>query len=180
MGTHPEDFILILDFGAQYTQLISRKVRELGVYSEIKPFNISIHEIKKLQPKGLILSGGPESVYEENAPVPDKNILDLDVPVLGICYGLQVISHFFAGEIAGGTRKREFGLAELKIEQPTGLFKNVNPVSKVWMSHGDALDHLPRGFEILGSTESSPYAAFAQKKTKLLLRAISSGSHPHR
>ncbi len=163
MAQH-KDLILILDFGAQYTQLISRKVRELGVYSEIKPFNISIQEIKVVQPKGLILSGGPESVYEKNAPLPDKSIFDLDIPVLGICYGLQVISHFFAGEIAGGTKKREFGLAELKIEQPSGLFKNVAPVSKVWMSHGDALDRLPRGFEILGSTENSPYAAFANKK----------------
>ena len=163
MAQH-KDPILILDFGAQYTQLISRKVRELGVYSEIKPFNISIQEIKKLQPKGLILSGGPESVYEKNAPLPDKSIFDLDIPVLGICYGLQVISHFFAGEIAGGTKKREFGLAELKIEQPAGLFKNVSPVSKVWMSHGDALDQLPSGFETLGSTESSSYAAFANKK----------------
>lgn len=167
MKIHPDGFILILDFGAQYTQLISRKVRELGVYSEIKPFNISVHEIKKLQPKGLILSGGPESVYEENAPVPDKNIFDLDIPVLGICYGLQVISHFFAGEIAGGVRKREFGLAELKIDQPAGLFKNVNKVSKVWMSHGDALHQLPSGFTTLGSTENSAYAAFANKERKL-------------
>ncbi len=167
MKTHPKDFILILDFGAQYTQLISRKVRELGVYSEIKPFNISFQEIKKLQPKGLILSGGPESVYQENAPLPDNNIFELDIPVLGICYGLQVVSHFFAGEIAGGTNKREFGLAELKIEQPAGLFNNVSAVSKVWMSHGDALHQLPAGFETLGSTENSPYAAFANKERRL-------------
>lgn len=164
---HPKDLILIFDFGAQYTQLISRKVRELGVYSEIKPFNIPLQEIKELQPRGLIFSGGPESVYEENAPLPDKGVFDLNIPVLGICYGLQVISNFFAGEVAGGTTKREYGLAELKIENPGELFKEVSPTSQVWMSHGDALKKLPAGFETLGCTDNSPYAAFGNKEKKM-------------
>ncbi|MFQ5676404.1 MAG: glutamine-hydrolyzing GMP synthase, partial [bacterium] len=145
MKTRPEDHILILDFGAQYTQLISRKVRELGVYSEIKPFTISSREIQNLRPKGLILSGGPESVYEKDAPLADKNIFGLGIPILGICYGLQVVAHFYGGQV-GGSQKREYGLAELKIDNPGALFKGLKPTTQVWMSHGDALNDLPPGF----------------------------------
>lgn len=166
MDSHPQDFILILDFGSQYTQLITRKVRELGVYSEIKPFNITLDEIKKLNPKGLILSGGPESVYEKDAPFPDEGIFNLQIPILGICYGLQIVSYYNEGKIAGA-EKREYGLAALSIDDPTDLFKDVPQQSQVWMSHGDALTQLPGGFNVLAHTGNSPFAAIAQKQKNL-------------
>lgn len=155
-----------MDFGSQFTQLITRKIRELNVFSEIKPFNISMEEIKSLKPSGIILSGGPESVYDENAPLPDPAILELGIPVLGICYGLQIVTHFHGGGIAS-SGKREYGLAELNIQNNDLLFENVGEKSQVWMSHGDALTKLPDGFEILAHTNNSPYAAFADKSKNI-------------
>lgn len=163
MDIHSQDLILILDFGSQYTQLITRKVRELGVYSEIKPFNISVEEIKELNPKGLILSGGPESVYESGAPFPDDKIFALQIPILGICYGLQIVSHHHHGKISRAA-KREYGLAELRVDDHTDLFKDVPQQLQVWMSHGDALTQLPSGFEAAAHTSNSPYAAIARKE----------------
>lgn len=162
---HPQERILILDFGSQYTQLITRKVRECGVYSEIKPFNISVDEIKKLNPKGLILSGGPASADEAGAPLPDKRLFELGVPVLGICYGLQVLAYYFGGKIERAAR-REYGLAELKVDDHDDLFKNVSPASQAWMSHGDALSALPKDYEVLAHTGNSPLAALADRKRK--------------
>lgn len=161
-----DELILILDFGSQYTQLITRKVRELNVYSEIKPFNLSFEEIKSLNPKGIILSGGPESVYEDNAPFPDPRVFELKVPVLGICYGLQVVSHLKSGKVEGAT-KREYGLAELIVDDASSLLKDVQSKSQVWMSHGDVLLEMPVGFQPIGHTKNSPYAAFANLQERI-------------
>jgi GMP synthase (glutamine-hydrolysing) len=161
-----DELILILDFGSQYTQLITRKVRELNVFSVIKPFNISYEEILALRPKGVIFSGGPESVYEANAPFPDIKIFELGVPILGICYGLQVVSHLKSGKVEGAA-KREYGLAELLVDDASSLLKKVTPRSQVWMSHGDILLELPDGFEPIGHTENSPYAVFANSKEQI-------------
>ncbi|MFQ5604781.1 MAG: glutamine-hydrolyzing GMP synthase [bacterium] len=166
MKRHPEEYILILDFGSQYTQLITRKVRELGVYSEIKPFNYSLQEIKKHQPKGIILSGGPASVYDRDAPVPEEGLFELSIPILGICYGLQLVSHFYGGQVAKAER-REYGLAELKIENHEKLFRDLGATTRVWMSHGDSLTELPSGFEVLACTDSSHYAAVVQPARQL-------------
>jgi GMP synthase (glutamine-hydrolysing) len=161
-----DELILILDFGSQYTQLITRKVRELNVYSEIKPHNISMSEVRALRPRGIILSGGPESVYEENAPFPDEEILNLGIPILGICYGLQLVSHFRGGKVESAA-KREYGLAELEIDDATGLFSEVSGRSQVWMSHGDALYQLPEGFQVMAHTGNSPFAAFGNPEQRI-------------
>ncbi|MFQ5649667.1 MAG: glutamine-hydrolyzing GMP synthase [bacterium] len=166
MRSRPEELVLILDFGSQYTQLITRRVRELGVYSEIKPFNISRAEVQALKPKGVILSGGPESVYVESAPLPEGEIFELGIPILGICYGLQVMAHFHDGQIAA-THKREYGLAELTVDDEHDLFKNVVRTSRVWMSHGDALVEPPAGFEAIAHTENLPVAALVNRKKQL-------------
>jgi GMP synthase (glutamine-hydrolysing) len=166
MKAQPEDFILILDFGSQYTQLITRRVRELSVYSEIKPFHFPISEIHVRRPKGIILSGGPASVYEADAPFPDAAIFDLGVPILGICYGLQILAHVFGGKVVTAAN-REYGLAQLQVDDRADLLKNVNSNTQVWMSHGDALTEPPRDFQILGHTANSPFAAVANRTRKM-------------
>ncbi|RMF60953.1 MAG: glutamine-hydrolyzing GMP synthase [Calditrichaeota bacterium] len=166
MKTQPDELVLILDFGSQYTQLITRKVRELGVYSIIKPFNIPLAEVQALNPKGLILSGGPESVYEAGAPFPDEKLLDLGIPVLGICYGLQILAHVHGGKVSAAA-KREYGLAQLVIDDDSSLLKDVRTDSRVWMSHGDALASLPEEFTVLAHTANSPYAAFAHRAKRM-------------
>jgi len=150
--------IIILDFGSQYTQLIARKVRECGVYAEIYPYSTSQEKIASLSPKGIILSGGPSSVYAEGAPIPSWDVFSLGVPVLGICYGLQLLAY----QKGGGVDKaalREFGRAELHIDQNEDIFKGVSGESTVWMSHGDALTLPPTGFEIIGHTDNAPVCA---------------------
>ncbi len=166
MNHYPKDFILILDFGSQYTQLITRKIRELGVYSEIKPYSISSEEIEQLQPKGVIFSGGPESVYDESAPKPDERLFDQGLPVLGICYGLQLLAHFEGGKVEPSA-KHEYGLAELHVRQASGLFAGVPESTPVWMSHGDALSAMPSGFDAIATSEHSPYAAIADEHRRL-------------
>lgn len=166
MKTHSEEYILIFDFGSQYTQLITRRIRELGVYSEIKPFNISYGEIETLPPKGIILSGGPASVYDSSAPMPNMEIFNLGIPILGICYGLQLIAYYKGGKVAKAT-KREYGFAELKVDNQEDLFKNLPPYTQVWMSHGDAIMQLPEGFKAIGHTSNSRYAAVAQINRKI-------------
>ena len=151
-----DELILILDFGSQYTQLIARRIRELGVYSEIKPFNISSEEIKRLAPKGIILSGGPASVFSHEAPLVDRNVFDLGVPILGICYGLQLICHILGGKVARAGH-REYGYAELEITVNDPLLNKIKPKSQVWMSHGDRVEILPPDFTVLGKTSNSPY-----------------------
>ncbi|MCH7494810.1 MAG: glutamine-hydrolyzing GMP synthase [Candidatus Marinimicrobia bacterium] len=152
------DRVLILDFGSQYTQLIARKIRENGVYSEILPFNTSIEEIERKNPKALILSGGPSSVYDDDAPVAPPEIMDMGIPVLGICYGMQLISQHFGGEISHAD-KREYGRSSMTIKKDNLLFHGFNGSSTVWMSHGDKIEKLPDRFEVLGSSENSEFAA---------------------
>lgn len=143
--------ILVLDFGSQYTQLIARKVRELGVYSEIWPPTASIEKIRAAHPQGIILSGGPQSVYEKGAPTVTPEIFALGLPVLGICYGLQLMAHLLGGKVAPSSR-REYGFASLRILDRRGLLAGLKDGEQVWMSHGDKVEKLPPGFRITGRT----------------------------
>jgi GMP synthase (glutamine-hydrolysing) len=157
------DRILVLDFGSQYTQLIARRIRESKVYSEIFPFNATIQKINGFGPKGIILSGGPSSVYDGNAPVPDPEILRLGIPVLGICYGMQLMADSLGGRV-GKALRREYGRAELIVDNDEDLLWGISQKTKVWMSHGDRIEKLPPGFSIIGHTVNSPVAAMADKK----------------
>ena len=158
--------IVILDFGSQYTQLIARRIRELNVYSEILPFNASVEEILKHNPKGIIFSGGPASVYEPDAPKPDEKVYDLGLPILGICYGLQLITHQFGGEVIKAD-KHEYGKAELEVLDHEDLFYNIPHYTQVWMSHADKVVKLPEGFEVIGRTFNAPFAAVRNKEKKI-------------
>ena len=151
------DKILIVDFGSQYTQLIARKVRELGVYSEIVPASTPLAEIRKRRPRALILSGGPRSVYEKGAPRPDPGLFDLGLPVLGICYGQQLIAHLLGGRVTAHAR-REYGFAALRVRDRAGLLAGVRDGRQVWMSHGDRLDRVPAGFRVTGTTANTKAA----------------------
>ncbi|CUT02421.1 GMP synthase (glutamine-hydrolyzing), N-terminal domain or A subunit, partial [Candidatus Kryptonium thompsonii] len=162
----PNEFILILDFGSQYTQLIARRIREAGVYSEIQPFNFPVDEIAKIKPKGIILSGGPASVYENGSPQVDVKLFQLGIPVLGICYGLQLIAYKLGGEV-DRFAKREYGKAILKIEKDDDLFYDLNSEITVWMSHGDALVKAPPGFEVIAQTENSPICVIRNREKKI-------------
>ena len=157
--------ILVLDFGSQYTQLIARRVREFRVYSEIMPYNVPLSKIKEFAPKGIILSGGPSSVYAIDAPLPDPGIFGLGVPILGICYGMQLMAHMLEGRVAKA-QKREYGRAELLIDVTDGLFKGVKKKTTVWMSHGDRIEKTPKGFKAIAHTENSPVAAIGDSKKK--------------
>jgi GMP synthase (glutamine-hydrolysing) len=160
--------IIILDFGSQYTQLIARRVREARVYSEIHPFNIPLHKLKELKPTGIILSGGPSSVYDQGAPIISAETFDLGVPVLGICYGMQLTSHLLGGRVAPCS-EREYGKAELIIDANDDLFKDFEPggTIQVWMSHGDRLEIMPNGFESIGHSGNSPLAAMRNKARRI-------------
>lgn len=160
-----QDKVLVLDFGSQYTQLIARRIREKKVYSEIFPFNASLEKIIQFRPKGLILSGGPSSVYEKGAPVPDLGIFDLGIPVLGICYGMQLMAHLLKGKV-GKARKREYGRAELLIDDAACLFSGIGRSTTVWMSHGDRIERVPKGFCTIAHTDNAPVAAMAEKDKK--------------
>jgi len=146
--------VLILDFGGQYTQLIARRVRELGVYSEIVPFNITVEELRAKDPRGIILSGGPSSVYEEGAPHPDPAVIQVGVPVLGICYGVQLMAHFLGGEVKPSNR-REYGHADIEVKSESQLLAGLPSTLKVWMSHGDYVSRPPEGFTITAATEAA-------------------------
>ncbi|MBO7369449.1 MAG: glutamine-hydrolyzing GMP synthase, partial [Campylobacter sp.] len=158
--------ILVLDFGSQYTQLIARRLREQGVYTELIPFNASIEQIKAKSPKGLILSGGPASVYAKDAYFCDEGIFDLGLPILGICYGMQLIAHKFGGSVIPASHK-EYGKAELKIAKNSQLFDGVGDNSVVWMSHADKVEILPKNFEVLATSKSSEYCVFADENRKI-------------
>jgi GMP synthase (glutamine-hydrolysing) len=160
------EIVLILDFGSQYTQLIAKTTRKLGVYSEILPYNTSISKIKEKQPRGIILSGSPFSVYEKEAPFPDKEILDLGVPVLGVCYGMQLLSHWFGGKVDSST-KREYGSAKVVLDIENPLFEGLKREENVWMSHGDSLTTLPEGFKPIARSENTPFAAIQHNSKKL-------------
>ncbi|MSQ48126.1 MAG: glutamine-hydrolyzing GMP synthase [Deltaproteobacteria bacterium] len=152
--------ILILDFGSQYTQLIARRVREAHVYCEIHPYNVSLDCIRQLQPEGIILSGGPASVYAKDAPMLDARVLDVPVPFLGICYGMNVL-HQLAGGVVGKADRREFGSAQLVVDENSDLFAGFAPgtETRVWMSHGDTMESLPTGWRTLAHSANSPLAA---------------------
>ena len=155
--------IIVLDFGSQYTQIIARKLREAGVYSEIVPYNERIEDILARTPKGIILSGGPASVYADDSYHPDDEIFKLGLPILGICYGMQLISQFFGGSVIPADH-HEYGKAKLEFKNANSpLFKDCSDESIVWMSHGDKVDELPTGFEIIGTSENSPFAAIANE-----------------
>jgi len=158
-----EEKILVLDFGSQYTQLIARRIREQKVYSEIFPFNAPIEKIRVFQPRGIILSGGPSSVYDNDAPIPDSRILELGVPVLGICYGMQVMTHMLGGEVARASR-REYGRAEIIIDDSSDIFDGIRDGSVVWMSHADRIERHPEGFSVIARTDNSPCAAMADRQ----------------
>ena len=160
-----EENILVLDFGSQYTQLIARRVRENNVYSEILPYNAKLGRIKEFSPKGIILSGGPASIYAKKAPFPDKRIFELGVPILGICYGMQLMAHIFGGMVTR-SRKREYGRAVLVIDDKKDIFRHVPARGVVWMSHGDRIVRHPSGFKSVAHTDNSSVAAMADKKRK--------------
>jgi GMP synthase (glutamine-hydrolysing) len=160
--------ILVLDFGSQYTQLIARRVRESKVYCEIHPFNVALEKIKALHPAGIILSGGPASVYQENAPKVSPSLFDLPVPFLGICYGMGIVNLNFGGE-AGRADHREYGPADLIIDSDADLFRGFSKGAStpVWMSHGDKMISLPNGWAILAHSGNSPIAAFADPARRI-------------
>ncbi len=157
--------ILIVDFGSQFNQLIARRVRESRIYCQIAPPAITIQDIQKLNPEGIILSGGPSSIYEKNSPKVDEKIFDLNIPVLGICYGMQFMIHTMGGEVKRA-EKREYGFAELHIKKKEGLFTSVDSKTSCWMSHGDSIKSIPKGFSITASTENTPIAAIENRKKR--------------
>src|SRR6476659_1796298 len=154
--------ILILDFGGQYTQLIGRRIREANVYTEIVPFNTPLEKIRAVQPKGLILSGGPASVYESDAPISDPGIFNLDVPVLGICYGMQLMGKVLGGQVEPSSH-REYGSRELESIQPSAL---LNDMRRVWMSHGDRILQPPPDFDVTARTQNT-IAAMENPRRKI-------------
>ena len=152
----PHQTIVVLDFGSQYTQLIARRLRELSVYSEVLPFNTPVERLREREPAGIILSGGPQSVYEPGAPVPAVNPLELGVPVLGLCYGMQWIAQTAGGGIAN--EGREYGRAVARISEDSALFAGLECDQTVWMNHGDSVITPPAGYRVIASTPSSPIA----------------------
>src|SRR6202044_2791532 len=162
------DKILIVDFGSQVTQLIARRVREEGVYSEIVPFQKAEAALREMKPKGVILSGGPASVLEDGAPLAPMAIYQAGVPVLGICYGEQAMAHQLGGKVEAG-HHREFGRAEIEVTTPSALTDGVWQVGQrypVWMSHGDRVTKLPEGFSVIGHWANAPIAINADDKRK--------------
>jgi len=158
--------ILIIDFGSQYNQLIARRVRENLVYCRIEPPAIDIGEIRNLNPEGIILSGGPSSIYEKNSPKIDKEIFNLGIPILGICYGMQFMVHSLGGSVERAG-KREYGFAELRVKRQEGVLKDVGRSTRCWMRHGDSIRKLPEGFIVTASTENTEIAAIVQNSKKL-------------
>ncbi len=158
--------ILILDFGSQYSELIARRIRETQVYSEVLSYRTTAEQLRQLNPKGIILSGGPSSVYDAGAPLSDPEIWNLGIPILGVCYGMQLMVQQLGGKVTRAQRG-EYGKASLLIDDPTDLLTNVEDASTMWMSHGDSCEALPEGFEILAHTENTPCAAIAHHQKKL-------------
>ena len=167
--THPE-LVLILDYGSQYSQLIARRVRELGVYSELHPFHLSVDRIREMRPRGIILSGSPYSTYENGAPLSSPELFDLGIPVLGICFGLQLIGYQLGGEVDRAAR-REYGHATLRIDDQTDLFADLPDQARegmsVWMSHGDHLTGMPPGFEAIAHTDNAPICAIRNPSKRI-------------
>ena len=157
-----EERILILDFGSQYNQLIARRVREIGIYCEIKPFSMTLDQIKAFGPLAIILSGGPSSVYDSNSPKIDKGVFTLGIPVLGICYGAQLMAHTLGGKVvpADSLASREYGRTETEFDTKSSLFRNITEKSITWMSHGDSVKELPAGFTAIAHSKGCPFAGF--------------------
>lgn len=153
------EYILILDFGGQYNQLIARRVRECNVYCEVKPYTLSIDEIKKLEPKGIIFTGGPNSVYDEKSPHISKEIFELGIPVLGICYGCQIMAYTLGGTVSSANSKSEYGKTEISIENTSKLFKGLDNSQICWMSHTDYVEKVPDGFKVTATSATCPTAA---------------------
>ena len=156
------DKIIVLDFGSQYSHLICRRIRDFSVYAELVPYDISLKELKKLNPKGIIFSGGPSSVYDSNAPTPTKEIFRLQTPILGICYGHQIIVNNFGGKVK--RVNKEYGSAVLSIDDSSDIFSGVGDSIRAWMSHGDEAKLVPDNFEIIGHTENARAAAISNKQ----------------
>ena len=157
------ELVIVLDFGAQYKQLIARRVREANVYCEVLPFDTPISEIKAKNPKGIIFTGGPSVVYEKDAPIVDAAIFDLGIPILGICYGAQLIGHLLAGKVAKAEH-REYGRKKLSVTQKHQIFAGVESETNCWMSHTYYVSEPPKGFEVIAETDTCPIAAFASDK----------------
>ena len=158
--------IVVLDFGSQYSQLIARRIRENKVYCEILPYDVSIDDLTSLSPKGVILSGGPASVYASDAPFCNADIFRLGVPVLGICYGMQLMAHLLGGVVERAPT-REYGLASLSVDDASILFDSLDVSLPVWMSHGDSVSRVPDGFKVIAHTDSLPIAAMADESRRL-------------
>ncbi|AGB40319.1 GMP synthase (glutamine-hydrolyzing) [Halobacteroides halobius DSM 5150] len=158
------ELVLVLDFGGQYSKLIARRIREGNVYSEVVPYDISLEKIKSLDPIGIVFSGGPASVYSKDTPDVDSEIFALGIPILGICYGMQLMCHTLAGGKVEAADEREYGRAILKVRQELGLLAGMRENLECWMSHGDRVTELPDGFEIIGETSNSPVAAIGDQK----------------
>ncbi len=165
-GDYHEEIVIILDFGSQYTQLIARRVRELGVYCEIVPFNTSIEKIRSAKPVGIILSGGPRSVNDEDAPICDEAVFRLGTPLLGICYGIQLIAKMHGGEVQR-SEKREYGRAHIYGDGSSPLLDGIEDGDTIWMSHGDAIMRMPPGYTALAHSENSPYAAIGNETAQV-------------
>ncbi|MCA1066559.1 glutamine-hydrolyzing GMP synthase [Rossellomorea sp. AcN35-11] len=163
---HNQEMIVVLDFGSQYNQLITRRIREFGVYSELHPHTVTLEEIKELNPTGIIFSGGPNSVYGEDAFRCDERIFDLDIPILGICYGMQLMTMHFGGKVERA-KHREYGKAAITIEKQSKLFSNLPEEQVVWMSHGDLVVEAPAGFEVNATNPSCPIASMSNEEQGL-------------
>lgn len=161
-----EELVIVLDFGGQYNQLIARRVRECNVYCEVHPYNMSIDKIKEMNPKGIIFTGGPNSVYGEDSPQIEKEIFELGIPILGICYGAQLMMHTLGGEVSSAPI-REYGKAEVEFETDGKMFSGLSQKSVCWMSHTDYISSLAEGFTIKGQTPSCPAAAMENEAKKL-------------
>ncbi|EAF5656707.1 glutamine-hydrolyzing GMP synthase [Listeria innocua] len=161
-----QEKIIVLDFGSQYNQLITRRIREFGVYSELHPHTITVEEMKALNPTGIIFSGGPNSVYDEDAFRADERIFDMGIPILGICYGMQLMTTHFGGKVERA-KDREYGKADIHVENPSRLFASLPTDQVVWMSHGDLVVEEPAGFEVTATSKSCPIAAIADEERSL-------------
>ena len=160
------ELVLVLDFGGQYNQLIARRVRECNVYCEVHPYNLTVEKIKEMNPKGIIFTGGPNSVYGENSPLCDKEVFELGIPVLGICYGSQLMAHVLGGKVATAPVS-EYGKTVVKVDNESKLFKDVHETTICWMSHTDYIEKSPEGFKIIGRTPVCPVAAMECEEKKL-------------
>lgn len=165
LGQLNRQMIVILDFGSQYSELLARRIRETQVYSEVLSYRTTAEQLQKLNPKGIILSGGPSSVYDNGAPQCDSEIWHLGIPILGVCYGMQLMVNQLGGQVVRAERG-EYGKASLLIDDPTDLLTNVEDGTTMWMSHGDSCNRLPNGFEVLAHTENTPCAVIAHHEKK--------------